>query len=63
MNTLKQTIADFYLDWVNNYLTVEKMSQDYQISETACSKIIDYGKKYHEQRVKELKMQNNKNNY
>lgn len=34
-----------YLDWVNNYLTIEKMAMDYNMSEKAMRVVIDYGRK------------------
>ena len=38
----------FYLDWVNNYLTVKKISEDYNITEKEALSLIEYGKKMNE---------------
>lgn len=34
-----------YLDWSNNYLTIEKMAMDYNMSVKAIKAVIDYGRK------------------
>lgn len=52
---MKQRLIDFYLDWVNNYLTIERMSEDYGISILDCEYLINLGKDYHEQNVKNLR--------
>lgn len=45
---MKQAIIDFYLDWVNNYLTLAKIAEDYNISPTDANILILMGKGYHE---------------
>lgn len=45
--TLKQTLGSYYLDYLNNYLTVERFAEDNGISETDAKTIIRLGKKYH----------------
>lgn len=35
---------DFYLDWVNNYLTIGKISKHYQITEEQAKQLIEEGK-------------------
>lgn len=37
-----------YLDWVNNYLTLEKMAMNYNMSEKALKSVVDYGRKLFE---------------
>lgn len=44
-------LADFYLDWVNNYLTIAKMAADYGLEEDECQTLIEIGRKMHEKRV------------
>lgn len=46
---------EYYLDYVNNYLTVEKFAEDNGISITDAKTIIRIGKKYHNQLNKLLK--------
>lgn len=29
---MKDTLIEFYLDWVNNYLSITKMAEDNEIS-------------------------------
>lgn len=44
---IRVCLIDFYLDWVNNYLTVEKMAEHYSITEEQCSALIDTGRDLH----------------
>ena len=37
-------IQAFYLDWVNNYLTVDVMAQDYVLSLEETKELIDKGR-------------------
>jgi hypothetical protein len=46
-----------YLEFVNNYLTVEKMSQDWNINPYALTHLLKEGKKINEQKAKEIKEQ------
>lgn len=46
--TLKQTIREFFLDYINNYLTIEQFAEDNGISITDAKTIIRLGKKYHD---------------
>lgn len=45
---MKIILIDFYLDWVNNFLTTEKMAAYYGITENHCKLLIETGKYYHE---------------
>lgn len=45
---LTRSLQKFYLEFVNDYLTVEKMAEHKGISESLCKEIVDNGKKYHE---------------
>ena len=46
-----------YLDFVNNYLTIEKMAQDKNINPYALCKLIEYGKELNEAKAKQKKEQ------
>lgn len=50
--TLKQTLGGYYLDYLNNYLTVEKFAEDNGISESEALTIIGLGRKYHNELCK-----------
>ena len=52
---MKKHLIKFYLDWTNNWLTVSKMAEHYQIEEEECSQLIDIGRKYHEEFVEQIK--------
>jgi hypothetical protein len=41
-----------YLDWVNNFLTVTKFAEHYQLTEDAAEELIAWGALVHEQRNK-----------
>lgn len=42
--TDKQFFIDFYLDWRNNYLTIERFSEDKLVSEELAKLIIEDGR-------------------
>lgn len=46
--TLKQTLIIFYLDYVNHYLTVEKLAEHYGMSIETTTKLIEVGKSLNE---------------
>lgn len=48
---MKQKIIDFYIDWVNNYVTLEKIAEDYDISSTDANILILMGKGYYENSI------------
>lgn len=37
-----------YLDWVNNYLTLDRLAEDYEMSRKAVLALIEDGKRLHE---------------
>ncbi len=49
---MKDTLIAFYLDWVNNYLTIEKMAEYNQLTKEETIELIYMGKRYHEESVK-----------
>jgi hypothetical protein len=48
---LRDYLADLYLDWVNNFLTIEKFSEYYGLDEDDAKALLEIAKKSHEQRV------------
>lgn len=52
---LRDTLADLYLDWVNNFLTIEKFSEYYGLDENDARDLLKLAKKCHEQRVDFIK--------
>ena len=46
-----------YLEFVNNYLTIEKMSTDWNINPYALTHLLKEGKKINEQKAKQIKEQ------
>lgn len=52
---MKQKLIDFYLDYVNNFLTMAGLAEYYSINEDDALVLIDMGKKYHEEHVAQLK--------
>ena len=52
---LRDTLADLYLDWVNNFLTIEKFSEYYGLDEEDAKQLLVLAKKCHEQRVDFIK--------
>lgn len=47
-----------YLDYVNNYLTIQKMALDRNINPFALTNLIKEGKRINEQKAKQNKQQN-----
>jgi len=52
---LRDTLADLYLDWVNNFLTISRFSEYYGLDEEDAKDLLKLAKKCHEQRVDYLK--------
>jgi hypothetical protein len=48
---MKQELIKFYLDWVNNYLTIQKMSDDYGFTWEQTDCLIQIGRQLHESNV------------
>lgn len=46
-----------YLEYVNNYLTIDKMSTDWNINPYALTHLLKEGKKINEQKAKQIKEQ------
>lgn len=52
---LEQQIIEFYLEWRNDYLTVEKMAEHKGMKDSAVNKLICLGRELHEDFVIEEK--------
>ena len=56
METLNMTANKYFraafIDYFNNYLTIEKYAEDNGISTADATNLIDAGRKYHEQYAK-----------
>lgn len=44
-----------YLDWVNNFLTVDRFAEHYNLSADDATTVIALGKKFHEENVDHYK--------
>lgn len=44
-------LQEWYLDFVNNYLTIEKWAEHHQVSVKEANDILSLGKKLHENRL------------
>jgi len=52
---LRDYLADLYLDWINNFLTVEVFAEYYGLDDDDARDLLKLAKKTHEQRVDFLK--------
>jgi hypothetical protein len=52
---LRDTLADLYLEFVNNFLTVEIFSEYYGLDKEDAKQLLVLAKKCHEQRVDFIK--------
>jgi len=52
---MRNTLINFYLDYVNNYLTVAKCAEDNGVSVMQCLALISIGKQLHEKQVQQYK--------
>ena len=48
---MRKTLKEFYLDYVNNYLTIEKIAEHNEISYLTAKTLIAFGKYYHEKDI------------
>ena len=48
MNTLSKVFEDMYLDYVNNFLTLEAFAEYYGINKTSARRIIKRGREINE---------------
>lgn len=52
---LRDYLADLYLDWVNNFLTIAVFAEYYGLDEDDARDLLKLAKKSHEQRVEYYK--------
>ena len=50
--SIKDEIIDFYLDYVNDYLSVDLIAEHNEITVQHASQLIEIGREMHESRVK-----------
>ena len=50
---MKKKLIDFYLDWTNNFVTVEKMAEYYEMDKDHVTNLIGLGRIYHERQAAE----------
>ena len=51
---MNKQLREFYLDWVNNYLTVETMAMHYGLDVRHARILIDIGRDAHQQYIDEV---------
>jgi len=51
----ERILASLYLDYVNNFLTVEKFAEHYRFTENHANNVINKGRRAHEKQVRERK--------
>lgn len=52
---IKEPLIDLYLDWVNNYLTIEQMAKHYALRESELGHLINIGRGLFEAQQKDNK--------
>lgn len=50
---MKKQLIEFYLDWVNNYVTLSKMAEAYGLTNPQAQKLIELGRELNEQAAKD----------
>jgi hypothetical protein len=48
---LRDYLADLYLDWVNNFLSIERFAEYYGLDDDDAKALLEIAKKSHDQRV------------
>lgn len=46
----KSSVISFYLEFVNNFLTIERMAEYYEMPEEDCQYLVDMGRKYNQEK-------------
>ena len=49
--TMAKQLQEFYLDWVNNYITLEKIAEYNELTAEDTATLINLGRSYHENGV------------
>lgn len=58
----KKSVIAFYLEYFNNFLTIERMAEYYEMPEDDCRYLVDMGMRYHNESVDLKKYQPVTNN-
>lgn len=53
---MKQQLIDFYIDWVNNFVSISSMADHYGLSDPQVRKLIDIGRELNDEAVKVKKL-------
>jgi hypothetical protein len=56
---MKKELIKFYLTWVNDYLTISKMAEDYNLHEYQVIELINIGRMLHERKIEWYQAINN----
>ena len=43
----KQSVIAFYLEYANNFPTIERMAEYYEMPKEDCEYLVELGRKYH----------------
>lgn len=49
MQVTKNSLIRFYLEYVNNFLTIARMAEYYEMPEEDCKYLVNLGRKYNEE--------------
>lgn len=52
---MRSNLIEFYLDWVNNWLSVKAMADHYGFTKKECQDLIEIGRKCHNSMLKPTK--------
>lgn len=47
----KKSLHDFYLEYVNQWLTIGKMAEYYEMPESDCKYLVDLGRQIHNKEI------------
>jgi len=51
MNVIKKTLIDMYLDYINNFLTVEGFAENYEMTIAQARKTLVLGREFHTEEI------------
>ena len=54
---MREKLKQFYLSWVNDFITMKSFAEHHDISIDAAAKLIYMGRKYHEDDIQNLQKQ------
>lgn len=50
---MKQKLIDFYLDFINDYLTIDKFAEDNGLTRGQAVDLLDIGRRFHDQTIED----------